>query len=236
MRVADAASAAWLETRLGWKPVLFDIQNVMEAYVRNTSYFAKPTRLTARSSFKHEYVVPGETYTANSPFLSGAIVRREKTLNFKVASGVLYELYDENLTSAVVRNMGLRLEDVPRSVWELLTLSFVVDRFITVGAWLNAITPKPGVRILGSWTTTVSDSKLLFTLQPFIVNVAGSNVLIPGGDTLSDTSKTIVREVNREPDYLAIPAWNPRSLSINQTIDHAALILASLRGLGLPKR
>lgn len=52
-----------------------------------------------------------------------------------------------------MRSLGMGLENIPGSAWELLTLSFVIDWFIDVGTWLNATVPKPSIEVKGSCLT-----------------------------------------------------------------------------------
>jgi len=232
LRLADAAAAAWAETRLGWKPFLFDVQNIADAYAQSTTGYFKPTRLVARSSFKHSRVIEDD-YTWSAPFLGGVPLRRVKTLNTKVSSGVLYELFDESQVDSTARLMSLRLSDIPRSLWELIPYSFVVDRFISIGNWLNAITPKPGVSIKGSWITETNEAKVAVRQLNYVFPVGNNYCTVPGGNTWEATSKGMHRTANPQSPVFELPAWNPKRLSWQQTLDHYALAYGLLRGLGI---
>jgi hypothetical protein len=132
--------------------------------------------------------------------------------------------------------MGLRLADVPSSLWELVPLSFIVDRFVSVGAWLDAIVPKPGVTIKGSWTTRTSTGDQVQTRLPSDIVISGYPWTIPGGTASAYRHRTFERTANPSVSTFSVPTWNPKDLSINQTRDHLALILELLRGAGFTRK
>jgi hypothetical protein len=142
---------------------------------------------------------------------------------------------DENLNDANRRRMGLRLSDVPSALWELVPWSFVVDRFVSVGKWLDAITPKPNVRILGTWTTTVEHIRSKNTLNS-ISNLVGDSdglhsVMGYGGGSCESSKFNMNRRTN--PDIPPLPSINHRELSLTQQQDHLALIYQSLYNFGV---
>lgn len=228
-----AASSAWLEYRFGWKPLLYDIQGIWSAYTQNTLHYDKPVRLVARRSMEVEHNELNTPYTGSASYVGGINMLRNKTMKSKVSSGVLYELLDENLEAANARRMGLRLSDVPASLWELTPWSFIVDRFVSVGSWLNAITPKPGVTVKGSWTTEVRNVSLKCERLNTPMVIAGSSIVVPGGVSGSESTYVLTRVANPPMSTFAVPSWNPKDLSFNQTLDHIALIIQRLHGIGL---
>lgn len=234
--IGSAVSSAWLEYRLGWKPVLYDIQGIWDAWLKNTSSFDKPTRLVARRSTQINYDSGPESYTGTGPVFGTLPMLRRYTLSTKVSSGVLYEIHDEGLEAATKRNMGVRLSDVPSSLWELVPFSFVVDRFVSVGSWLDAIVPKPGVTIKGSWTTRTATSNLVQTRLPSPIVIAGTNVVIPGGAPCTEKYTQLERTANPSTSVFTVPQWNPNDLSLDQTRDHLALIFELLRDVGFTRK
>jgi len=216
---------SWLEYRFGWKPLLYDIENAEEAFFKNVLWEPKVRRLVARSSHKVEW----ETNDVYTPRWGGTDkFSRKVNHSTKVSAGILYELSDLDVVDAAKRHMGVRLADVPASIWEVVPYSFVLDRFVNVGNWLKAIMPKPGVTIRGRWITTRENIKE----QHSAVSVSGGYYLTPefksGGEWLYTKSR-LTRMAN--PELPLIPAPNPRPLSLVQQIDHAALILNELYGL-----
>jgi hypothetical protein len=227
LTAAQAAAKAWNEYRFGWKPLLYDIQGAADAYVDAAK--VKPVRLVARSSHRVDYNNTQAYFSSGVGGLSSLKMSVTFALSSKISSGVLYELTDVDNRAAVQRATGTRLSDIPATVWELVPFSFVVDRFLTVGSWLNAMTPKPGVKILGSWTTTVKDESFLHTCVEGIVDLSGSTPsvkLSQSGGTYYEKNFSYVREIS--PQIPIAPTWNPKDLNLQQQIDHVALIYDKL--------
>lgn len=232
MNVLKAGTTAFLEYRFGWKPLLFEVQGIFDSWLHNTQYYSKPTRLVSRASdqdisWQSEKVV---TLSRNEGCFATVASRYDHSA--KVSSGVLYEITETSLAMGQARRMGLRLSDVPASIWEAVPLSFVVDRFVDIGVWLNAITPKPGVTIKGSWTSTKTRQHNTHKiLRTYVTFVPSYPVTLEGGHGghYDEAIQSFDRVVN--PVLPILPTVNYRDLSLVQNIDHAALILQRLSGL-----
>jgi len=237
LTLGAAATSAWLEYRFGWKPILYDIQGIKEAYVNNQVWHEKPVRLVARASDADiVWDLPGSVTTALKTHGIYGVLSANYSHRAKVSSGVLYELRDDSLEQATARRMGLRLSDVPQSVWELVPFSFVVDRFVDIGVWLKAITPKPGVTVLGSWTSQLDYQLNFHTIVDSYIDVVLSGVTTrvhASGGTYSEEIQEISRTPN--PPLPPLPTVNYRDLNLEQQIDHVALTIAILTGLKVPK-
>lgn len=227
-----AFSSAWNEYRFGWKPILYDLQGIKEAYINGTVWYEKPRRVVARASDRDiVWDLPNSVDTRAWPGLTSKTMIANYSHRAKVSSGVLYELRDDSLESATARRMGLRLADVPASLWELVPYSFVVDRLLDIGPWLSAIMPKPGVTVLGSWTTTL-DYQLNYHViaeAKITVMTAPQTTYIQSGGDYTEEIQSISRVAN--PAIPPIPTVNYRDLSLVQQIDHLALITSRLLGL-----
>jgi hypothetical protein len=227
-----AFASAWNESRFGWKPILYELQGIKEAYINNLVWNEKPLRVVARASDRDiVWDLPNSVDTRAWPGLTSKTMIANYSHRAKVSSGVLYELHDDSLESATARRMGLRLADVPASLWELVPYSFVVDRFLDIGPWLNAIMPKPGVTVLGSWTTTLDYQLNYHQIAEAKIDVATSPATTyrqSGGD-YTEEIQFISRVAN--PTIPPVPTVNYRDLSLVQQIDHLALITSRLLGL-----
>lgn len=229
---AAAFASAWNEYRFGWKPILYDLQGIKEAYINNLVSEDKPRRVVARATDGQIiWDKPNSIDTRPWFGLTSKTMLANYSHRAKVSSGVLYELRDDSLESATARRMGLRLADVPASLWELVPYSFVVDRFLDIGPWLNAITPKPGVTVLGSWTTTLDYQLNYHTIKEARIDVgtAPPTTYIQSGGDYSEEIQSISRVAN--PTIPPLPTVNYRDLSLVQQIDHLALITSRLLGL-----
>lgn len=233
MTFALATASAWNEMRFGWTPLLYELSGIWEAYINGTTWEHKPVRKIARSTDKDiKWVSHGNvTVSTTTPGLTEVRMIGNFDHEAKVSSGVLYELLDANFEDATARRMGLRLSDVPASIWELVPYSFVVDRFVDIGKWLNAIVPKPGVKILGSWTTTVDrqlNEHLLKEAKIYVATAPATSYLQAGG-TYSEEIHNVSRIAN--PSLPLLPTVNYRDLNLVQQIDHLAIIMQRLAGL-----
>jgi hypothetical protein len=228
LTLSAASAAAWLEIRFGWRPVLLDIKNIAGAYAtRNSAFRHQVVRESSRAKQEKQFSAAGVT-TGSGYGLTSWRTIANSTWDVKVGSGVLYQLKDENPEASLARQFGYRLADIPASMWELVPLSFVVDRFFTVGAWLDAMTPKPGVTIMGNWTTVVLNLKEVNRASGTIVvtdTAPNPDVVYTGnlnfGSHVSQDS-TITRVVGQP--HPVLPVINNKDLGFDQLVDHAALI------------
>lgn len=230
---ALAAAKAWLEYRLGWKPLLYDIQGIFDAYTLATSHHAKPVRKVARASGDVSFTGV-QTYSGVPSGLTGLNMARDFDYYCQISSGVLYELTDEGQADAGRRHAGTRLSDVPEAIWEAIPYSWLVDRFLNVGNWLKAIVPRPGVSILGSWTVTREKQLCSHTIVEAWVSVTLSGKptvrLSDSGGTYLEETSMYTREIN--PSLPISPfTYNPKELSLQQSLDHCALIVDKIYAL-----
>lgn len=127
-------SENWLEFNLGWVPMVKDIGAAVEVLQRDipNAYFK-----ASGSSRDH------------SQFTAG-YAQYDSTVRVDVRSGVVARLTNPNLYLA---NLLGFLN--PASVaWEAMPLSFVVDYFVPIGAFLDAFTTGVGISFSDGWTTT----------------------------------------------------------------------------------
>lgn len=234
LSAARAASAAWLEYRMGWKPVLYDLENIgkaVRAYMTTVDF---KHYSTYRSGGQTEW--SGAKETTESVTLRPAVVKvgTIQRVHYTIGAGVILSewLYDEQ-SRPWQQIFGMQLHDVAPAVWELMPYSFVIDRFVEVQTWLTAIQPRPGTKVEGSWVTTVMNSETSRrTLDmSMTINLPGKTVVLhqyPG-----DSSQTSILQIERQVDVSPsiLPTLNPSALKLNQHLDHAALVIGQLVGL-----
>lgn len=151
--LADFIAAEWLRYRYGIMPLLYDIQGIK-------ALLAEPIvspRLTSRASEKFN----SGTLTNTIPYSEGASgyfagsTVTTRVVNVEVRCGILYEheciLHDR---------YGYGLDQQLSAIWELIPYSFIVDWFYNLGDYIDAMSPKIGVKVLAQWTTIkVVDAK-----------------------------------------------------------------------------
>lgn len=138
----NAAAQCWLEARLGWRPFLMELSALAEE-LENGQF---DERNTARGSATDTIT----TTSSEVRNISGLNVQLTNTVksDYSVRCGVLYQG-----TLTIPQKMGFSWESIPISAYELVPFSFVVDWFINLGDYIQAMTPKIGVRSLATWTT-----------------------------------------------------------------------------------
>lgn len=226
-----ANSDAWLEHRYGWKPLLLDIDAIAEEMHRKID--AVVTRRVARSEER-------VSRSASMVFDASAVAQRTGvnylTEEVRVCVGVIYLVENRQASDIVGKFLGTRPRDLPATVWEMIPYSFVADWFVNVGSWLQAVTPDPHARVIGSWQTTITNTVRTCQCdrwwwdQPIQPSGYLRNMGYGGSSVRSDT--TIERVPN--PGLPSTPVLTRKPLSVLHSVD--ALTLSTqqiLKGLRL---
>lgn len=136
-------ASAWLELQFGWKPLLQDVFNIMEATTdkMNGEFFptltlrGKGPTLTLRKDSYAE--LDSQTGAGHDEFLSGITYQADATIT------ALFRV-DSSLT--VLNAFGL---DNPAAIaWELVPFSFVVDWFLPIGKYLSNLSALNGLELI----------------------------------------------------------------------------------------
>lgn len=230
-----ANANAWLEYRYGWRPLLLDADKV----IKNASALSAQSsaRLVARSSIPFDRTMSWtEVLSGGLPQADTVTATCEGSSRGSASAGVIYVVSPRTTSDQLLATFGLRPCDVPATVWELTPFSFVVDWFTNVGSWIQAVTPVPGIAILGSWVTVVEDSRITCnyrtstTLGPSLPTYPAVTWTGDGGSSSISTS-TVNREIN--PVIPFAPALTGTSLSVLNSVDALALMgTRVLRTLG----
>lgn len=122
-----------------------------------------------------------------------------------------------------LNSSGLSLRHLPQVMWELVPCSFVLDRFVDVGAFIRSLTPDPNVKTID---TCISE-KVEVILDRRISSLYRLNR--PLADLkFTDNKKFRVWNFRYARDVgVAVPRHpllNPKLLKIAQNIDHATLL------------
>lgn len=143
MDQAVAYSSLWLQWRYGVLPLIMDMQGTLKALSRLHTSVRQTYRGKERSSDR-SVVTSSQGY--NSWWLYTITKVHEEELNTR--AGVLLQL-DADLMD----RFGMKLYDVPSSVYELIPYSFVVDWFLNLGDVIAALTPRADVSNKVAWCT-----------------------------------------------------------------------------------
>jgi hypothetical protein len=159
----------YLEGRYGWRQLLFDMNDIIQ-FVNAIDDKRKRYKDRLGNSFT--------TYVARDP-----MIYDWAAFYHKVQSVVEMQI---SLRGAIVADFQppkIHLNPV-KSAWEIVTLSFVIDWFVGVGQWIDAMSflvfssnhaAAGGVSITGTVTTTLSDSYAKSGYGLTLCEVAGSS-------------------------------------------------------------
>lgn len=129
----------------GLMPFISDIQGILKAL---KAVEPLPLRLTARgsaSSFDEKVIQ--ENFTAYSDSTTKMLATEDYHVQ-RTMSVRAYQLYETRIS--LQQALGLSVEDIPKSLWQTATLSFVIDWFANVGDYISALTPRIDVRYIAS--------------------------------------------------------------------------------------
>jgi hypothetical protein len=207
--VGGAAGSQYLTYVFGLRPLMLDIEGIIDALVQRT-YDRETSRAYASDSLDS---------TSNVLLHQGSLMTAymEYTLNEKVEvrAGTLYAFSGRSMSD----NLGVSLRDIPAAAWELLPWSFVVDWFTNVGHLISALTASCTNEILAEWVST----KTTVT----VTRRVSSTVLVPGSGWVinrqcGDRDMAVYETYSREPANLG----GLMGLTFNFTLDRTPILSA----------
>lgn len=224
LRAADVASSLWLEHRYGWLPLMYDIKGHIDAFERNDYQFWRKSYGNSMNTGR--YSNTGQwTYVPGAGMTSGFTWSDVHEQVTKVRCGIYY-IDTLDYERRVASSLGLDLWSSPQIVWEIIPFSFVVDWFINIGDWLEAIKPKPGVKTLAEWTTVEQWSVATRTITDQISTGCTS--------MWESSSQTHDRYLKRRFTSVPFPYLPPRGSGVNslvREVSAAALGWQQLRNI-----
>lgn len=224
-------SDTWLEWRYGARPFIGSIESVAKI-LKGELYNKLQAASEDITSKRSRYTVTKGTSTKTLA-KTGIDFQITTTENTFAHGKVFYRRYkDESLLEA----LSLSPEGIPATAWELTRMSFVVDWLYGIGPWLQAISPKPGVVILGA----ISGYKTVITkeiLPVYYVNTGSFKLKMPADKVQTLKGSKYQRFTHAGPPS---PVWyGPTKMGIDKCVDSLTLLWSSvLKELtkGSPKR
>lgn len=139
-RLMRDISEAWLVFSFAVKPTVEDIKSTIEAI---ENYLGEPPRaVVLRGAAKRVWATSGDILSTTYPaigFLSKNRWTAFHELVYTYTAGFWVNLHSANnySTEALKDQFGLRLSDVPGTIWEIIPFSWLFDYFTTMGAFLE---------------------------------------------------------------------------------------------------
>lgn len=218
---ASQAQRLWLEYRYGWSPMVYDIVDTLKATYAEDLRLSRAPRPFLTCHGKAQDKWSSSAVVTSSLGGIGSVGTRQVDYGLIVRGYILYRC---NAGRLVQRLNDFGLFDVPRAIWELVPLSFVVDWFVPVGDYLGAIQPKVGVEILASGNTalyTLEISQWLTQYGTTALPNQGWSPLVPIGAKDLATIDRYVRNLGLGTPFIPPLAVN---LTAKRLVDAAALI------------
>lgn len=126
----------WLEYCYGWKPLLMDLDNAMQAVANYNTGELEVVEIHAVG--KDDYAQPATQATDSATGQNIGYQYQQKTI-YQVNYYGAIRLHQPNTSAAASHIFGYDPSSWIPSVWELIPYSFVVDYFSNVGAIIDAL-------------------------------------------------------------------------------------------------
>lgn len=233
--LVSATAGAWLTYRYALRPLVISITNALNEY--NNGVLARKmglnelgsfgsSRRTSRSFQSGHDRISGLYYSSPDPS-NRAGFQRSKETTVEVHGGCLYEV--RNPISSFAEVNGLRLKDLPPTLYNLIPYSWVLEHFVSVEKSIQGMInlADPNVNILAAWLTT--DTHEVSSDQFVSRELTGHTATING-----DIRVTDVRTVQRSPflpsfsDALPVLTLS-KSKDVGFITDMASLVVKRLK-------
>lgn len=138
------AANLWLEVQYGWRPLVSDVMNGIEALKRQleSGDLLFTARGTATEKLGADWGFPGKPFTSALPF-AYTHVDNKRSARVELVYSV------SNPTARAFASWGI--ENPLYFGWVMLPWSFLVDWAIPVGKWLNGMSAALGTTFVDGW-------------------------------------------------------------------------------------
>jgi len=208
---------AWLIGRFGVTPLLYELSGATQLLTK-----LPPPRSTSRGNASFSNQVSADFGITDSP--GTWILTQTKRVDVEWRNGILYE----SSVSPIERAAKLGITRPATVAWELLPWSFVIDRFVDISTWLDALQPDGTTRNLCAWkgaktTTTRRIQFKSFTPgSAYGVNYFGSQM------SCDITELSIVKSRDPWAPTAVLPPFNPY-FNYKHLADYASLVRQRIR-------
>lgn len=223
-RILRSVASTHLEVRVGLMPTWRSVCDLVDLVYRQQRLI-NGKLLRERASFKSVSVqAPVIRSFSLNGFSVYAQIQERRTDDYYASVG-----YHLNRGLTFNEENGLSGEHAPSIAWELVPLSFVVDRFLDVGTFLQTLAFDSARTLNG---ITVSRKVVLeYEAVVNLVTFWGSSISATGNKA-SFRYEYLDRKVGLSRPLL--PAVNPNLLDVFQHLDHLALITQKLLKIRRP--
>lgn len=135
----DLLSDVWMEYRYGWRPLIADAENLYNAVTRIQPYGIQSSYGTSKDEALREEPIFIDTVDYLDPkgWTWSYEVRLLQQSNLRSKSGFNFLHTESSRNDDWLAILGLDLESLLSTAWDLIPFSFVVDMFINVSSLLK---------------------------------------------------------------------------------------------------
>jgi hypothetical protein len=218
---ADALADVWASYSFAAAPLIRSVYDGIDAI---STEIVVPERLTARAR-KAWLGNDAQFYEQHTGAETFGITRNQ-ILDYDVRSQILYQ-YDGS--DGLAYKLGFRLSDWPETLWEILPLSFMVDRAVSIKQSISGLVNlyNPNVKILAASVTRRSERTTLSQWSSYNHSSYSTGF---SGDVVTQIDYAYTRDV-WIPDRTDLrPALHLRGLTrdLSSTLDLSSLLVKQL--------
>jgi len=230
-RLAGNLANEWLQLQYGLLPLLSDANSALQAAaeisvqpLRQSAYHysGRHSVDSAMSSFVQGPVSGAADFKCNTTIVT------HRTDVVKVGARIRAECVNDMLKylSSASHQLGFGIQDIAPAVWELLPYSFLIDYFVNVGDFFNALAFRRGVSEKG-YKITITEIQSYLTSAPNSVTDAIKPVPVNGTSGIAQRKSVSYNRVPANVDSL-IPILQFKDPTAKQGINIAALAVSHL--------
>lgn len=223
---AKAAANAWTTYRFAVMPLVRSIYDFIEAVQTPMRDRKKNERLNSRGFTDYHRIVMGEeTFGSGDTWTKYNLYESQR---LDVHAYILYKV--TNPANDWRRKYGLRNKDIPVTLWQIVPLSFMIDRVVDISSMLKGLInlADPQIKILAGGVRAKHWKERSFTLL---------DKKIPGYtfsgnyDTIEDENFSFRRWVWSPSAPDTVSAYTPRGLiqDLPSILDLAAISVKKLK-------
>lgn len=219
-RVADV----YTQYRFGFSPLVREVHEILASFDQKPP--RPPDRRVSHGRKNYSYYEAGDLKIGTTVWKKFFSTWSE---NVSVHSAIMYEV--SNPVYDWRWKYGLRNKDLPEGFWNIVPLSFMVDRAYDVSSFVRGVTnlADPAVKILSANTTRKAEKITSYRLIGEF-NTGWSNSVT--GETIEQKSFTMTRDPVVPSVYDAIPkSFTPTNLikDLTSIADLVSLIIQRIK-------
>lgn len=154
-------SEGWLEMRYGWRPLYYELENLAKLYHSAPDFPVKST--FGRDLFDNLSF----TFESDQPISYGNdVIECSHTVTVrKIMHQVGFNYFNrsDSRNSHLSSQLGLDLQSLLQTSWELIPFSFILDMFVNIGSFLNTLNWRAEIQPFNGYVSTSYDVEITTT-------------------------------------------------------------------------